>query len=432
MLSLYQTLAKYNKRFVDACQFDRDWSLYYDHAVIPLSLASGELPSLLAHLSESRLFYFQNRKRTLEFLAWGCCENYSYDNQDALEKLIQLAQKTGKPWPFILLGGQAFSPETLKTREWQAFSSCQFFIPNYLLVRSGPNLQFFIFNKNKSALPFPRLNGHSTHPVLSKMKTEPGKKSYQQSFNRVIEEMKKGELNKIILAKRQCREYDQGPDLKTLIKKTEHHPQTNNFTVFYQVDEQNQMLCLSPERLYFYDADKKRLKTEAIAGTESAKNPQENHKLEREHQFVVDYLRKRYLELGIKLKSDGLEFLQMRHLRHWRTGFASNTRLTASQHLAILRSIHPSSALCGEPQELAREIIQKEEGFERGWYTGLLGYLGQQSEMVVNIRLAQRHKNRVYTYAGGGLILGSELESEWRELEQKMLFLTELLALQSP
>ena len=72
------------------------------------------------------------------------------------------------------------------------------------------------------------------------------------------------------------------------------------------------------------------------------------------------------------------------------------------------------------------QFIQKLENFDRGLYAGSLGYLSpQKGSLHVGIRSARLHKDEITAYSGAGIVLQSEAESEWEELNLKLSWLTQ-------
>lgn len=78
--------------------------------------------------------------------------------------------------------------------------------------------------------------------------------------------------------------------------------------------------------------------------------------------------------------------------------------------------------MCGTPTQLAKDFILQHEGYERGYYTGLVGWMDAEGngEWVVTIRCGLLNDKKLRLYAGAGIVEGSDPESEWRETEDKM------------
>lgn len=93
---------------------------------------------------------------------------------------------------------------------------------------------------------------------------------------------------------------------------------------------------------------------------------------------------------------------------------------TTSLQLAL--ALHPTPAVCGYPTVGAREFIQRAEGFDRGFFTGLVGWcnvLGD-GEWAVTIRCAEVGETSATLYAGAGIVAGSDPTLELAETAAKL------------
>ncbi len=94
----------------------------------------------------------------------------------------------------------------------------------------------------------------------------------------------------------------------------------------------------------------------------------------------------------------------------------------------MIEALHPTPAVGGYPREKTWHEIHELEGFDRGWYAGPVGWIGEDSaEMSVAIRSALMNNREVNIYAGAGIVPGSDPEKEWNEIEKKSLNFTNLL-----
>ncbi len=100
---------------------------------------------------------------------------------------------------------------------------------------------------------------------------------------------------------------------------------------------------------------------------------------------------------------------------------------TSSVELAA--ALHPTPAVCGTPTELAHAAIREIEPFDRGFYTGMVGWCDAagDGEWVVAIRCAEVEERSLRLFAGAGIVAGSKAEDELAETSAKLR--TMLLAL---
>ena len=95
----------------------------------------------------------------------------------------------------------------------------------------------------------------------------------------------------------------------------------------------------------------------------------------------------------------------------------------------LAQALHPTPAVCGYPTDQAYAAIAELEPFDRGFYTGAVGYTDAagDGEWVVTIRCADIHGATAELFAGGGIMPDSDPEAELAETTAK--FRTLLLAL---
>jgi len=88
----------------------------------------------------------------------------------------------------------------------------------------------------------------------------------------------------------------------------------------------------------------------------------------------------------------------------------------------LLRHLHPTPATGGYPAPAALKAIRRTETFDRGWYAGPVGCVGRDfAEFAVALRCGLVTGSRLHLYSGAGIVSGSEPESEWDEIEHKIV-----------
>ena len=87
----------------------------------------------------------------------------------------------------------------------------------------------------------------------------------------------------------------------------------------------------------------------------------------------------------------------------------------------LLRGCFPGGSITGAPKLRAMEIIEELEPCRRTVYCGAIGYLSADGTMDTNIaiRTLVHHHDRMYCWAGGGIVADSELDAEYRECLDK-------------
>ena len=90
--------------------------------------------------------------------------------------------------------------------------------------------------------------------------------------------------------------------------------------------------------------------------------------------------------------------------------------------LEVLAALHPTPAVCGFPRDQAQEMLAQEEGFERGWYAGPVGWFDLEGNGVFApaLRSAVLSEGSWRLFAGAGIVAGSRSDAEWTETAIKL------------
>ncbi|WP_449065226.1 isochorismate synthase [Planomonospora algeriensis] len=149
-----------------------------------------------------------------------------------------------------------------------------------------------------------------------------------------------------------------------------------------------------------------------------------------EHRLVVeavaDALQPYCAQLEVPYTPELTSTETMWHLSTRVTGVL---RDPGTPSLALAAALHPTPAVCGTPRAEARRVIGELEPFDRGAYTGLVGWTDAagDGEWAVTIRCAEVAERTLRLFAGAGIVPGSDPERELAETSAK--FRTMLLAL---
>ena len=168
-------------------------------------------------------------------------------------------------------------------------------------------------------------------------------------------------------------------------------------------------------------------------GTQSplldGKLPQEwDDKNRQEQDYVASYIRRQLLSLGIHSTEKGPYPAYAGALSHLKTDF--HFSLKDNRNLGdLLKVLHPTPAVCGLPKEEAYRFILENEGYDRKYYSGFIGWLDPEgrTDLYVNLRCMHIEDEQLTLYAGGGLLSSSELNDEWQETEKKLQTMRRIL-----
>ncbi len=185
------------------------------------------------------------------------------------------------------------------------------------------------------------------------------------------------------------------------------------------------------------------LTTMSLAGTQpyvEKLSPIWGKKEINEQKLVTNYIL-RELEgrvSGLKISS-GLESFRAGELWHLRTKLTGRLEGTLGE---VIKSLHPTPAVCGLPKRGSKNFILANENYPREYYTGFLGELNfknvkgrtsnrrnpenavyrsikKTTELYVNLRCMQLVDDRAWIYVGGGITRESDPMKEWEETVAK-------------
>lgn len=96
----------------------------------------------------------------------------------------------------------------------------------------------------------------------------------------------------------------------------------------------------------------------------------------------------------------------------------------------VVNALHPTPAVCGLPELIAKKFILKHEAYDREYYTGFLGRLTPElnAKLYVNLRCIKIEDNYAYIYVGAGITEDSHPLDEWVETAHKSLTMKRLLS----
>lgn len=165
--------------------------------------------------------------------------------------------------------------------------------------------------------------------------------------------------------------------------------------------------------------------TMALAGTMPMNGdvmPTEWSEKNREEQaFVSSYIRKIVKKYGSKPSEKGPYTARAGQLVHLKTDFYFTLKET-DRLGDLLDALHPTPAVCGLPKADAYDFIIRNEGYDRSYYSGIIGWLDPSGDtnLYVNLRCMQTDGKTATLYAGGGILPSSAVDQEWEETQHKM------------
>jgi menaquinone-specific isochorismate synthase len=379
-------------------------------------------------------FYWRNRDRSFEILGIDLAFHLA-NHPNSLEEvrgLFSRIENKAAPAPKCF-GGFQFN----KKFNFWAF-------PKYEIMNSFDGT-FLIQNLKEgetgfaNELEFMEAMGPAIRPTmeatpqLDQRYDEPSPQNWESFVQTVIDQIKNSDLKKVVLARMTRLHYKTPIDpvyLFTQLMKVTTSCYHYYLNFAQECSFHGTFLGASPEQIFKRTGNE--VLTEALAGTRPRGSNQEQDlayatellesaKEKEEHRLVKQWIESKLKPLSQELncvKEDSiLPLVRVQHLYSQYSGRLQND----VQDQQILETLHPTPALAGYPQESACQTIRKFEPFDRGWFTGSLGWISaDSSEFVAGIRSSLVQHNVVSLYAGAGIVPGSIPSMEWEELNHKM------------
>ncbi|MCE6988679.1 aminodeoxychorismate synthase component I [Dyadobacter sp. CY323] len=245
-------------------------------------------------------------------------------------------------------------------------------------------------------------------------------KVYQEKFEHVLRNLKAG--NSFLVNLSVPTPVDTNLSLSDIYQNSE---------ALYRLWYRNQFVCFSPE--IFVKIKGNRISSFPMKGTIDASIPDaenvilNDYKEAAEHATIVDLIRN-----DLSMVSEKVWVNRYRYIDRIQT--SDKTLLQVSSEIAgtlttdfdgqygsVLLKLLPAGSITGAPKPSTLQIIRDAEGYERGYYTGVMGYFdGENFESAVMIRFIENQNGKLVFKSGGGITALSNAQNEYQELIDKV------------
>ena len=396
--------------------------------------------------------YWCDRDRGFELAGVGTADILSAEVEcDYGELFTTLKQGISSVHPNLrYYGGMRFSQRTPAAAKWKPFGAYRFVLPrfevftrgaqtylacNAILADQAGDLPGKILEA-LDAMPFPGIETPADLPPMLGRHDCPDSRGWGEAIRSALDLFGRTALEKVVLARESVFTFEHNLDAAALLRRL-FDASRQSYRFCFQPKPGAAFLGVSPERLY--QRQDRLLRSEAVAGTRKRGDTDDadralsdgllsSEKDLREHRYVLDAIRAEFGRRCTAVHADDsvslIKLSECQHLCARVEGILQDNVTDAD----LLRSLHPTPAVGGWPRELAAEAIAQTEHFDRGWYSGPVGWVGSDSaEFAVGIRSALVHEDTLSVYAGAGIVEGSTPEDEWAEIENKIGSFTGIL-----
>ena len=343
-----------------------------------------------------------------------------------------------------LVGGFSFG-DTFASPLWRDFASCRLVLPRVQWVRSGERwVRFDVTCRDAvSRRPATRagLVARASTPYSAAVLSAGNEdaEAWLARTRGALAEIARGRLDKLVVARREARRLLEDVDVsRVLADLRDARPSCYTFCI---ASGDSIFLGSSPEKLLGVRDGV--VEADALAGTiargrtaaedrAQAASLAASEKDLREHAVVVADVTATLApfvgDLDVRERPVVRTYPEGHHLH---TSIRARCARGASL-LDIAGAVHPTPAVCGVPRGLAQELLERLEP-DRGWYAGGVGWVDARGEglFAVALRAGLFTAGRLVTWAGAGIVAGSDAGLELEETRLKMRALLEVVGAQA-
>ncbi len=246
-----------------------------------------------------------------------------------------------------------------------------------------------------------------------------------------VSRIKRGELEKVVLARDLIARSDKAIDPAALIQSLEtEYPSTWLFLV-------ENLVGATPELLV--RLSKSLVTSRVLAGTIRRTGDEErdfalagslakSSKDLEEHEYAVRSVAEALEPFASSTNVPDAPFvLHLPNVMHLATDVTGVINDAASKVdiFKLVAALHPSAAVCGTPTDTARDLISELESMNRNRYAGPVGWVDAHGdgEMGIALRCGEisADQRSIRVFAGCGIVAGSNAEQELAESQAKLL-----------
>ena len=372
-----------------------------------------------------------NSFTSLKNLVSGITDNRVHNLNDGLLGKLPLA-----------FGGTKFCSGNKKD-EWSDFADNDWFVPallfyskngeQYIIANIYADENKFPFNKTgriigllewltpKSELEKPVI------PIININYPDGEEEKWNTLVNDTLAKIYKGKFGKVVLSRRVTASVNESPSFRQMMINLQTN--YNNCTTFLFKSGVSVLFGSTPEQLLRFRNNQ--LEFDALAGSAKRGVDDEEDKeiaslllMDKknmgEHNHVIEFIRKTVSGYVSNLNQFETGIKKFSNIQHIYTPIKAEL-ISTDKLFNLVEDLFPTPAVCGYPKEESFQYIIGHEDFNRGMFSGIVGYMNlEEMDLVIAIRSALLQNKVLYLYAGCGIVPGSDPKSEFEETKIKM------------
>ena len=376
----------------------------------------------------------------------GIAAKASASGMERFRQVRGMVEQWAIPEAFRVFTGFSFAPDGPRSEPWGSFGASDVVLPIATAVRRGderlllvalpPDVDVSEIDALLGSLrppsdpPYPNLGDHT-------LESCPPVSEWTAAVAEAVAAIHDGALRKVVLARSVVVRSDDAPDGFNLVSHLERSYR-QCFSFGWRVNGAT-FVGASPELLVRLDGGA--VTSNPLAGSARrgegeaedrllADRLMHSEKDRIEHRYVVDDVAER-LEPFVEALDvpDHPSLKRMATVQHLSTQISGTVR-SGTHVLDLVDALHPTPAVGGTSRGAAQAFIDRAEGFDRGWYSGGVGWFDAEGdgEFAISLRCGLLEGTRAHVFAGAGIVEDSRPELELNETRLKLRPMLELLA----
>ena len=390
------------------------------------------------------IFNSNNGERLIGF----DCEDSYTANTFELNEIEDFINKNKNNYTFVALSFDLKNPfMTLnsKNKDEQEFPLLLLWTPKYVVNFKSEGHHFLKGTPTQDSIDFldwlmEMETNENYHSYSIHLKSKTNKKDYLNSIEKIKTHLQRGDIYEL----NYCQEFfaenidiTHPIDLYFKLNQATKAP----FSAFFHIKD-HILFCSSPER--FIQKKGNHLKSQPIKGTaprgknheddvknlETLRNdPKENS----ENIMIVDLVRNDLSKIATK---GSVKVDELCEIYSFPTVHQMISTISCEVHekgfFEILQALFPMGSMTGAPKKRALELIDEFEDFNRGLYSGSLGYIDPNGDFDFNVIIRSliynKNTKRVSCGVGSAITISSDAEKEYSECMVKIQKLLDVIS----
>lgn len=364
----------------------------------------------------------------------------------ARERLKVLAGLAPDPSLIRYVGGIAFDPRDRARDDWPEGLGARFVLPRILLREEGGRADVVVMGTPEAEARdlLTRIEEAAAKPCsapapipMRRLADPAARERWTNSVLAVLAAIESGAVRKVVLSRDIALEADEPIDAWELLRLVDRRdPHGLRFCLRFSGEAA--FVGATPERLVSQRGTQ--VACDCLAGTsvrgvtpqEEARNAAAllaSEKDGREHRIVLEEILEALAPHVRDLDSPPTpRILALAEVQHLWSPIRAQLR-EGTGIGPVVAALHPTAAVGGSPRDRALDLIRDLEGRPRGWYAGLVGWIGNDaSDFAVAIRSGLVRGRRMTAFGGAGIVRGSDPAAEWDETARKAASFIHLFA----